>query len=146
MCTNRNLAVEKMIAFFPVARLRNLGKQVEAKRFANLTRHLNSTDTLIAGVFYRFALDERCPALFIKIPKENDEPMPGMVYVKDVPIEHIVGLSESMINYVNNCEKLSYLRVSDDVLLCVKTSFKLGDWSNCGYEYAGKDGISIPNY
>jgi len=133
-----------MIEFFPVARLRNLGKQVEVKRFKTMANDLNSVERIISSVFYRLLLDDKCPAIFIKIPKKNDEPISSLKYMKDLSVEQIIKLSENMITKSESTVSLVYLRVSDNIILCMKESFKLGDWSSCGYEYSGADGISIP--
>ncbi len=140
-----------MIAFLPVVRLRELGKQIELKRFSEavLEREFTSVETLIAGVFYRFACDKNCPAIFVLVPKAGFEPFEGIEYVEDMDVARLKWIAnemftESKANYGTDQIDLYPVR-NDTVLMYVKKDFKKGEWSNYGFELSGKDGISIPS-
>ena len=136
-----------MIAFLPVVRLRDLGKQRELRKFTETTGELSSVEKLIAGVFYRFSVDTMCPAIFVQLPQEGDTPFSRIQYVVDITIDDLKSLAQRMFEAGANdfgTNKITWYPISDTIYLLMKNDFKEGDWENYGYEYSGKDGISIP--
>lgn len=136
-----------MIAFLPTVRLRELGKQVELRKFNEAAQGLSSIETLMAGVLFRFAVDAKCPAIFIMTPKEGDEPIEGLVFTADFDQERFMGVAHSMFAAALDnfgTDDISFYRLSNRVYLLSKNDFKEGAWENYGYELSGTDGISIP--
>ena len=134
-----------MITFFPVARLRELGKRVELKKFNESVGHLNSVEKFMAGVLYRFALDTKCPAVFIKVPVEGDEPIKGLRYEKDFDKESFMRIAYEMFELANENFGTNDISLYSfgTIYLLMKNDFKEGAWADYGFEIAGVDGISI---
>lgn len=136
-----------MISFLPAVRLRPLGKQVEVKNFDRATVGLSSIEKLMAGVLYRFALDTKCPAIFIMSPKAGDEPLDGLTFLKDFDKVRFMELADLMFaDAVDNfgTDDISLYTLSDRVYMLLKNNFRQGAWEDYGFEISGKDGISIP--
>lgn len=136
-----------MISFLPVVRLRNLGKQVDLRKFEAAAQGLSSVEKLMAGVLYRLAIDAKCPAIFVMTPKAGDEPIEGMIFLQDFDKERFMYLAELMFTAALDnfgTDDISLYRLSERVYLLIKNDFKMGDWEAYGYELSGKDGISIP--
>lgn len=139
-----------MIKFFPVVKLRELGLQIERKNFEELCidTGFDSVERTIAGVFYRFFCDKQCPALFIKYPKKGEEVVPGLVWAQDYTSNDCVEIIAKV--HVECASRYGYdmnywiQPLNEKVMLIVKQDFEEGDWSVYGFDYAGKDGVSIP--
>lgn len=136
-----------MICFLPVVRLKELGKNNDLRKFKQAAQGLSSVDTLMAGVLYRFAIDTRCPAIFVKAPKEGDEPIPGLKFIADFDYDRIKGLTSAMFSAALDnfgTDDISWYTLSEHTFMLVKNDFVKGEWQNYGYELSGKDGVSIP--
>lgn len=136
-----------MICFLPVVRMKELGKKYDLVKFNEATEDLNSVDKLTASAFFRFAMDAHCPALFVLIPKEGDEQMPGLRWLADFDQDRMKALGERMFSVaVDNfgTDKVSWYTLNDRVILLVKNDFENGEWVDYGYELTGKDGVSVP--
>lgn len=137
-----------MICFLPAVRMKELGKRYDLVKFDEVTGDLNSVEKLAAGVMFRFALDARCPALFILAPKEGDESIPGLVWLADMDWELLKSLGERMFSLaVDNfgTDDILWYNLNNRVALLVKRDFENGEWENYGYDISGKDGVSIPS-
>lgn len=139
-----------MIKFFPVVKLRELGLQIERKNLEAFCSKAgyDSVEKTIAGVFYRFFCDKQCPAMFFKLPKKDEEVVPGLVWTRDFTFDDCASIIEDThieCAFKYNCFN-GYLvePLDEEVMLIVKRDFKEGDWSVYGFDYAGKDGVSIP--
>lgn len=139
-----------MIKFFPVVKLRELGLQIERKNFEAFCADAgyDSVEQTIAGVFYRFFCDKQCPAMFVKWPKKDEEIVHGLVWTQDFTLNDCVGIItdvdvECTMRYgYDNGYWIEPL--NEEVMLIVKQDFEEGDWNVYGFDYAGKDGVSIP--
>lgn len=135
-----------MIALFPAVRLRELTKS-ELLKLDDTVGHMSSVDKIIAGAFYRFASDNKCPAFFVQPPKTGDEPIKDVVYLKDYPTEELEVLARVAFNAAADknygTKDIKQIELSDRTWLYIKEDFLNGEWSNFGYEYTGKDGVSI---
>lgn len=141
---------DNMICFFPVLRLRELGKRIEFQDLEAFNEECgyDSVQRTISGVFYRFFCDTKCPAMFLKIPKAGDEVVSGLRWCGVYDDHRILAIAskcaercaskygyDTKFNAVSKCE----------VLVIMKENFSKGRWDEYGYEYAGKNGISIPS-
>ena len=135
-----------MIQFLPVVRLRPLGKNVEVKKFDEATEDLNSVEKLMAGLLFRFALDDKCPAIFIRELKRGDEPIKGMIVVNEFPIDVFSSISGRMFDLAKDNFGTNEIKIFklDGCLLLIKEDFMKGVWDNYEFELSGINGISIP--
>lgn len=138
-----------MICFFPVVKLRELGKRIEMRDLEELCEEMgyDSVERTIAGVMYRFFCDTRCPALFIKVPREGDEVIKGLVWLTDCSFDKI---NDIVLSCAEACAANYGYDTGFDVMkegrvsLVVKRNFMKGEWESYGFDYAGKNGVSIP--
>lgn len=136
-----------MIEFVAAGSLRALGKNVELKTFNANSSCYNSIEKLIASVLYRFCVDVNCGAIFIKMPKEGDEPIPGLIYMKDFDEDRFKEIVKQMADLaVDNfgTNDILFYKLSNELVLLVKRDFQTGEWTRYAHECSGKDGISIP--
>lgn len=137
-----------MICFTAIPNLRKLGRQVELKLFHKKVEELkyNSLEVLLASLFYRFALDDKCVVLILRKPKEGDEPFAGLKITKAISKSRIEKIRRDMMLLAQDTLGTSFSCVFDgaDVSIYLKSNFERGDWENYEYELTGKDGISIP--
>lgn len=134
-----------MITFFPVVRLRELGKRVELRKFNESVEKFNSVEKFMAGVLYRFALDTKCPAMFIKVPVAGDEPIKGLRYEKAFDKHAFMQIAYEMFNLADENFGTNEISLYNfgTIYLLMKNDFKEGVWKEYGFEIAGVDGISI---
>lgn len=130
--------------------MRELGKRIELQDFEYFCedRGYDSVQRTIAGVFYRFFCDVKCPAIFVKLPRNGDEVVPGLRWNKDFGLEPMLAIAS---NCARRChERYKYetefdARQHGEIMVITKKDFSEGRWDEYGYEYAGKNGISIPS-
>lgn len=137
-----------MIEYLALNDLRPVGKQWELKQFNKLLApHLNSVEQYLALLICRFAWDKDSPVLFIRLPKEGDEPIGDMKILRDMtPGEFIRVFSPAhefaLANFGEDCG-VEFIE-DTNIVMIYKIPFLDGDWRNYEYYLTGKDGISIP--
>lgn len=139
-----------MICFMAIPNLRKLGKQAELKLFNKKVEELgyNSVEVLLASLFYRFILDDRCAMLIIRKPTVGDEPFEGLKFTKGISTKRCDTIFNDMANLAWGTFGVSGVGVkiynSTRITVYIKCDAERGDWDGYEYELTGKDGISIP--
>ena len=137
-----------MIEYLAPNELRPVGKQWELKQFNKcVAPQLNSVEQYLALLICRFAWDKNTPVLFIRLPKEGDEPIADMKILRDMTKDEFkyvysIAYAFALASLGEIC-RMDFI-VDTNIAVIFKIPFLDGDWRNYEYYLTGKDGISIP--